>query len=42
MMPEFVLLPNGQVLITNGARTGYAALASVGDPVGGSNADNAV
>jgi hypothetical protein len=43
MMPEMILLPNGQVLITNGARTGYAALGSVGDPVDGqSNADNAV
>ncbi|KAJ7241455.1 glyoxal oxidase precursor [Mycena rebaudengoi] len=35
MMPEMILLPNGQVLITNGARTGYAALGSVGDPVDG-------
>ncbi|KAJ7241370.1 glyoxal oxidase N-terminus-domain-containing protein [Mycena rebaudengoi] len=43
MMPEMILLPNGQVLITNGARTGYAAIGSVGDPVDGqSNADNAV
>ncbi|KAJ7276930.1 hypothetical protein C8J57DRAFT_1504765 [Mycena rebaudengoi] len=42
MMPEFVLLLNGQVLITNGARTGYAAIAAVDDPVGGSNADNPV
>ncbi|KAJ6615474.1 glyoxal oxidase precursor [Mycena sp. CBHHK59/15] len=31
-----------QVLITNGGRTGYAAIASVGDPVGNSNADHAV
>ncbi|KAJ7262826.1 hypothetical protein C8J57DRAFT_1231438 [Mycena rebaudengoi] len=43
MMPEMILLPNGQLLITNGACTGYAAIASVGDPVDGqSNADNAV
>jgi hypothetical protein len=43
IMPEFVLLPNGQVLITNGAGTGYAAVASVGDPVGNnSNADHPV
>jgi hypothetical protein len=41
MMPEMVLLPNGQVLITNGAQTGYAAFGSVGDPVGNqSNADH--
>lgn len=40
-MPEMILLPNGQVLITNGAQTGYAAVASVGDPVGDqSNADH--
>ncbi|KAJ3901668.1 glyoxal oxidase precursor [Lentinula edodes] len=42
MMPEMVLLPNGQVLITNGAGTGYAAVASVGDPIGNSNADHPV
>ncbi|KAF8808327.1 glyoxal oxidase precursor [Phlegmacium glaucopus] len=43
MMPEMILLPNGQVLITNGAMTGYAAVASVGDPVGNSsNADHPV
>jgi hypothetical protein len=41
-MPETILLPNGQVLITNGAMTGYAAVASVGDLVGNSNADHAV
>lgn len=40
-MPELILLPNGQVLIINGAQTGYAAVASVGDPVGNnSNADH--
>ncbi|KAI8989902.1 glyoxal oxidase precursor [Trametes punicea] len=42
IMPELVHLPNGQVLITNGGRTGFAAIASVGDPVGNSNADHAV
>ncbi|KAL0953560.1 hypothetical protein HGRIS_004780 [Hohenbuehelia grisea] len=42
MMPELVHLPNGQVLITNGAGTGYAAVASIKDPVGNSNADHAV
>lgn len=40
-MPELILLPNGQVLIINGGQTGYAAIASVGDPVGNSsNADH--
>ncbi|EJD50468.1 hypothetical protein AURDEDRAFT_199565 [Auricularia subglabra TFB-10046 SS5] len=42
IMPELVHVPNGQVLITNGGRTGYAAIASVGQPVGNSNADHAV
>jgi len=42
MMPEMIMMPNGQVLIINGAGTGYAALNSVGDPVGSSNADHAV
>jgi len=42
MMPEMILLPNGQVLITNGGSTGFAAVASVGDPVGNSNADHPV
>jgi len=42
-MPEMALLPNGQVLITNGAKSGYAAVASVGDPIGNSsNADHPV
>ncbi|KAJ7595106.1 glyoxal oxidase N-terminus-domain-containing protein [Mycena floridula] len=41
MMPEMILLPNGQVLITNGAQTGYAAFGSVRDPVGNqSNSDH--
>ncbi|KAI0363190.1 hypothetical protein BV20DRAFT_172359 [Pilatotrama ljubarskyi] len=41
-MPELVHLPNGQVLIANGARSGFAAIASVGDPIGNSNSDHAV
>lgn len=39
-MAEFVLLPNGQVLIINGAQSGYASFASVKDPIGNSNADH--
>jgi len=43
MMPKMILMPNGEVLITNGAQTGYAALNSVKDPVGNqSNADHPV
>jgi hypothetical protein len=43
MMPEMILLPNGQVLITNGARTGYAAINSVSGAINNaSNADNPV
>jgi hypothetical protein len=34
MMPEIIPLPNGQLLITNGGRTGYAAITSVSDPFG--------
>lgn len=40
MMPEMILLPNGQVLITNGAASGYAAVASIGVTTGNSNADH--
>jgi len=41
MMPEMILLPNGQVVIINGAQTGYAALGTVKDPIGNSsNADH--
>jgi hypothetical protein len=40
-LPELLHLPNGQVVIINGAQTGYAALGSVKDPVGNnSNADH--
>ncbi|KAK7026578.1 hypothetical protein R3P38DRAFT_3191743 [Favolaschia claudopus] len=41
MMPEMILLPNGQVLIINGAQTGYAAISSVAVVQGNSNADHA-
>ncbi|KAJ7499857.1 glyoxal oxidase N-terminus-domain-containing protein [Mycena latifolia] len=41
IMPEMILLPTGQVLITNGGQTGYAAIASIGVPVDNSNADHA-
>ncbi|KAJ6627899.1 glyoxal oxidase N-terminus-domain-containing protein [Mycena sp. CBHHK59/15] len=34
MMPEMILLPNGQVLITNGGSTGYAAVGSIGVTTG--------
>ncbi|KAJ7084085.1 glyoxal oxidase precursor [Mycena epipterygia] len=40
MMPEMILLPSGEVLIINGAQTGYAAMSGVHDAVGNSNADN--
>ncbi|EJF63628.1 glyoxal oxidase precursor [Dichomitus squalens LYAD-421 SS1] len=39
---ELLHLPNGQILIANGAGTGFAGYGSVADPVGNSNADNAV
>ncbi|EIM88141.1 glyoxal oxidase precursor [Stereum hirsutum FP-91666 SS1] len=39
-MPELVHLPNGQVLIINGAMTGFAALHTVADPIGNSNSDH--
>jgi hypothetical protein len=42
MMPELILLPNGEVLITNGGSTGYAAVASIGTTFGPSNAANPV
>ncbi|KAJ7261183.1 glyoxal oxidase precursor [Mycena rebaudengoi] len=42
MMPELILLPNGEVLITNGGTTGYAAVGSIGTPFGASNAANPV
>ncbi|THG97889.1 hypothetical protein EW026_g4195 [Hermanssonia centrifuga] len=42
VMPELVHLPNGQILIINGGGTGFAAIATVFDPVGNSNADHPV
>ncbi|KAF5355836.1 hypothetical protein D9756_004311 [Leucocoprinus leucothites] len=39
-MPEFILLPNGKILIVNGGQTGYAAFNSTKDPIGQSNADH--
>ncbi|KAJ6487983.1 glyoxal oxidase N-terminus-domain-containing protein [Mycena sanguinolenta] len=42
MMPEMIHLPNGQILITNGGLTGYAAVASIGVPFGNSNAANPI
>ncbi|KAG6889062.1 hypothetical protein C0995_004106 [Termitomyces sp. Mi166 len=43
VMPEMILLPDGRILIINGAATGYASTGSVRDPIGGkSNADHAV
>ncbi|KAI0737810.1 glyoxal oxidase precursor [Daedaleopsis nitida] len=41
-MPELVHLPNGQVLIANGAGTGFAAIAQVPDAIGNSNSDHPV
>ncbi|KAI0089706.1 glyoxal oxidase N-terminus-domain-containing protein [Irpex rosettiformis] len=41
-MPELVHLPNGQVLIINGGRSGFAAIHQVRDPIGNSNADHPV
>jgi hypothetical protein len=43
IMPEMIMMPNGDILIINGARSGYAAFGSVKDPVGNaSNADSPV
>ena len=39
---ELLHLPNGQILIANGAGTGFAGFGSVADPIGNSNADHAV
>ncbi|KAJ7589706.1 glyoxal oxidase N-terminus-domain-containing protein [Mycena floridula] len=40
IMPELILLPDGRVVIVNGARTGVAGYGNVGNQVGQSNADN--
>ena len=42
VMPELVHFPNGQILIANGAGTGFAATGQVQDLIGDSDADNAV
>ncbi|KAG1877743.1 putative copper radical oxidase [Suillus subalutaceus] len=41
-MPDAVLLPTGEVLIVNGARTGISGYGNVIDQVGQSNADHPV
>ncbi|PFH46926.1 copper radical oxidase [Amanita thiersii Skay4041] len=42
IMPELVVLPNGQVVIVNGGQTGYAAFGSLNDTIDNklSNADH--
>ena len=40
VMPDGVLLPTGEVVIVNGARTGYSGFGSTFNPVGESNADH--
>lgn len=40
-MNEMILMPNGKVVIINGAQSGYAAIDSIGDPIdGASNSDH--
>ncbi|KAF9444369.1 copper radical oxidase [Macrolepiota fuliginosa MF-IS2] len=40
-MTEMILMPNGKVIIINGAQSGYPAVSSVRDPVGNtSNSDH--
>jgi hypothetical protein len=40
VMPDGVLLPTGEVVIVNGARSGFMGIDTVIDPVGQSNSDN--
>jgi len=41
IMPEMLLLPNGEIIIINGGKSGYAAFDTVKDPIGNqSNADH--
>ncbi|KAF9269500.1 hypothetical protein L218DRAFT_993537 [Marasmius fiardii PR-910] len=40
LMADLVLLPDGRVLIVNGAQTGVPGYGTAPDPVGHSNADN--
>lgn len=39
-MPDATILPDGKILIVNGAKTGTAGYGNVPDQVGQSNADN--
>ncbi len=41
-MNELLHLPNGQILVANGAGSGFAGISSVQQPIGNSNADHAV
>ncbi|KAJ7125749.1 glyoxal oxidase N-terminus-domain-containing protein [Mycena crocata] len=40
IMVDMILLPDGRVMLVNGARTGVAGYGNVGNQVGQSNADN--
>lgn len=40
VMPDLVLLPNGDVMIVNGAKSGLAGYGNVYNPIGQSNADH--
>ncbi|POW18716.1 hypothetical protein PSHT_05531, partial [Puccinia striiformis] len=40
IMPDLIMMPDGRVLIVNGAKTGVAGYGNLVDRVGGSNADN--
>ncbi|KAJ7257666.1 glyoxal oxidase N-terminus-domain-containing protein [Mycena rebaudengoi] len=40
IMVDMILLPDGRVMLVNGAQTGVAGYGNVGDKVGQSNADN--
>jgi hypothetical protein len=42
IMPELILMPNGEVIIISGGLTGYAAIRSFPDTFGPSNAANPV
>ncbi|KAG8742754.1 hypothetical protein FRC10_000968 [Ceratobasidium sp. 414] len=40
IMPDATILPDGKILIVNGAKTGTAGYGNVPDQIGSSNADN--
>ncbi|CAE7186371.1 unnamed protein product, partial [Rhizoctonia solani] len=40
VMPDAVILPDGKILLVNGAKTGVAGYGNVPDQIGSSNADN--